>query len=71
LTSDSNSDIDNNSDSFIMTPSINKPVLATITHLKPDCCPILEAGVITPQDPLSVAPCLLEISQELQGAYCR
>ncbi|KAJ7731684.1 hypothetical protein DFH07DRAFT_968678 [Mycena maculata] len=32
-----------------MTPPINKPVLATITHLKSDCCPILEAGVITPE----------------------
>ena len=32
-----------------MTPPINKPVLATITHLKPDRCPILEAGVITPE----------------------
>ncbi|KAJ6480058.1 hypothetical protein DFH09DRAFT_1214781 [Mycena vulgaris] len=30
-------------------PPINKPVLATITHLKPDFCPILEAGVITPE----------------------
>ncbi|KAJ7107460.1 hypothetical protein C8R44DRAFT_744646 [Mycena epipterygia] len=32
-----------------MTPPTNKPVLATITHLKPDRCPILEAGVITPE----------------------
>ncbi|KAF8170462.1 hypothetical protein K438DRAFT_2060320, partial [Mycena galopus ATCC 62051] len=36
-------------DSFIMTPPINKPVLATITHPKSDRCPILEAGVITPE----------------------
>jgi hypothetical protein len=32
-----------------MTPPINRPVLATITHPKSDRCPILEAGVITPE----------------------
>ncbi|KAJ7115760.1 hypothetical protein C8R44DRAFT_739506 [Mycena epipterygia] len=49
-TSDSDSDIDSDFfDSSIMTPPTNKPVLATITHLKPDRCPILEAGVITPE----------------------
>ncbi|KAF7340741.1 Transposon Ty3-G Gag-Pol polyprotein [Mycena sanguinolenta] len=32
-----------------MSPPINKPVLATITHPKSDHCPILEAGTITPE----------------------
>ncbi|KAJ7112260.1 hypothetical protein C8R44DRAFT_741950 [Mycena epipterygia] len=32
-----------------MSPPINKPVLATITHPKSDCCPTHEAGVITPE----------------------
>ncbi|KAJ7620208.1 hypothetical protein FB45DRAFT_1094239, partial [Roridomyces roridus] len=42
------SDSDSDSDST-MAPLATKPTFATITHPKSDRCPILEAGIITPE----------------------